>query len=53
MWSWSFCQCFRKTKINAIGYEVSDFLVKLGNRKLKKYFKKVGINDIFKIIERK
>jgi len=48
-----FVNALEKQKINAKGYEVSDFLVKLGNSKLKKNtLKKVGINDLFKIIEK-
>ncbi len=41
-----------KIKIKATGYEVSDYLVKFGNSKLKKnILKKVNLRDIFKIVE--
>ncbi|MDC1124549.1 class I SAM-dependent methyltransferase [Pelagibacteraceae bacterium] len=46
-----FVKALETSKINATGYEVSDYLVKLGNSKLKKNnLKKVKLNDLFKII---
>ena len=47
-----FVKALEMAKIKATGYEVSKFLVNLGNSKLKKNrLKKVAIRDLFQIIQ--